>query len=243
MPRQSSNSLLSYFASFSGDSGNDDDKNHKQQNHKQQNYKQQNTDLLDEFFKWTEIYTKKSGVKPVSSLDEDDENAKDLIVSLIWNVGFQCYYLHSYEMATTTWKSLGSWYASVWFTRHDTNGIFVLHENFGTSDSVRKICRFVNDSQKKWSAKKQKIIKKRPLIDNENKIQIEETKNDVDDDDNDNEDDSKLCIVCLDGDRDHIIIPCGHICVCKTCKKLYETDNATCPMCRVKVEKVIKTFH
>eukprot|EP01084_Bolivina_argentea_P131874 232713_1 len=38
---------------------------------------------------------------------------------------------------------------------------------------------------------------------------IKEEKNEEDDDD----DDSKLCIVCLDGDRDHVMIPCGHIAV------------------------------
>merc|ERR1712032_1291423 len=50
------------------------------------------------------------------------------------------------------------------------------------------------------------------------------------------EDDSKLCIVCLDGERDHVLIPCGHICVCADCKDCYTGDDAECPLCRAKVE-------
>merc|ERR1711997_1002205 len=58
----------------------------------------------------------------------------------------------------------------------------------------------------------------------------------------DDEDDSKLCIVCLDGDRDHVIIPCGHICVCTDCMWLYSRGGAECPICRAKVSMVVRTF-
>eukprot|EP01083_Nonionella_stella_P055009 145203_1 len=60
-------------------------------------------------------------------------------------------------------------------------------------------------------------------------------------DDDDDDDDSKLCIVCLDGERNHVLIPCGHICVCNQCKDEYLKD-AECPLCRTKVKMVVKTF-
>ena len=104
-------------------------------------------------------------------------------------------------------------------------GQFVVYDNFGTSDSVRKICRFVNDAQERWNYA--------------NILNI-----DGDDDAMDAEEEfCKVCVVCFSGRRDHILIPCGHICLCGKCKDLYTGKDATCPMCRSKVEKVIKTFH
>merc|ERR1712217_359308 len=79
-------------------------------------------------------------------------------------------------------------------------------------------------------------------------VGVEDTKGnvsnptDVQEEDLDEEDDSKLCIVCLDGDRDHVLIPCGHICICADCKSLYTGDDAECPLCRAKVEMVVRTF-
>lgn len=272
------NSLIAYLTSFvssdaeaqSQNEDNDDDnkqndndntENKESNDNENDKTDAQKTALLDDFFKWTEFYAKNSGIKPVSNLDNDNRNCQDLIVSLVWSVGFQCYYLSSYDLAQQTWKSLGSWYSSVWFTRNAT-GTFVVHDNFGTADSMRRICRFVNDAQETWNymERKKKIYQKtRPLNDNKDSVIIGKTKrnlnnnNDNDDDykngteithnkSNSSEDYSKLCIVCLDGVRDHILIPCGHICVCKNCMSLYNRPGATCPMCRQNVENVIKTF-
>ena len=38
----------------------------------------------------------------------------------------------------------------------------------------------------------------------------------------------KLCVVCLVEPADHVLLPCGHVCVCKACADLLKT----CPMCR-----------
>ncbi len=48
-------------------------------------------------------------------------------------------------------------------------------------------------------------------------------------DDTEDEDDSKICVVCMDEDRTHAYVPCGHFCVCGTCAA--EVPD-TCPMCR-----------
>jgi hypothetical protein len=40
-------------------------------------------------------------------------------------------------------------------------------------------------------------------------------------------DDETLCVVCIDAERTHVFIPCGHRCVCPDC-----ADLPRCPMCR-----------
>eukprot|EP00483_Globobulimina_turgida_P000764 UN00764 len=37
------------------------------------------------------------------------------------------------------------------------------------------------------------------------------------------------CVVCFDGDQDHICMPCGHLCLCKNCKNCVKD---VCPICR-----------
>eukprot|EP01084_Bolivina_argentea_P041290 76184_1 len=61
---------------------------------------------------------------------------------------------------------------------------------------------------------------------------------------NSDEEDNKLCIVCLENEKDYVIIPCGHICVCKECKEenYDDVDDATCPICRCNIEKIMKTY-
>lgn len=43
----------------------------------------------------------------------------------------------------------------------------------------------------------------------------------------------KLCVVCLLEPADHVLLPCGHVCVCKRCAALVKT----CPMCRADVSE------
>jgi hypothetical protein len=41
----------------------------------------------------------------------------------------------------------------------------------------------------------------------------------------------ELCVMCLDARKDHIILPCGHQCVCKGCaEQLTRTKTPTCPL-------------
>ena len=42
--------------------------------------------------------------------------------------------------------------------------------------------------------------------------------------------DRSICVVCLVGERTHILIPCGHMCLCEECAT--ELQWSTCPMCR-----------
>jgi hypothetical protein len=51
------------------------------------------------------------------------------------------------------------------------------------------------------------------------------------------------CVVCFDAPKDHIIVPCGHQCVCARCaEQLTETRTPTCPVCREPILQTMKVF-
>ena len=51
--------------------------------------------------------------------------------------------------------------------------------------------------------------------------------------------DESLCVVCMDGDRTHLIAPCGHKCLCEACVSLVGNE---CPMCRGGVQLICRVF-
>jgi len=52
-----------------------------------------------------------------------------------------------------------------------------------------------------------------------------------------------MCVVCFDAHKDHIIVPCGHMCVCASCaEKLTKTRTPTCPVCREPIIQTMKVF-
>jgi hypothetical protein len=51
------------------------------------------------------------------------------------------------------------------------------------------------------------------------------------------------CVVCLDAPKDHLIVPCGHQCVCAGCaEQLTKTRTPTCPVCREPIRETVKVF-
>jgi hypothetical protein len=46
------------------------------------------------------------------------------------------------------------------------------------------------------------------------------------------------CCVCMDGEKNHTFVPCGHLCVCATCA----AQCQTCPICREHVIGSLKIF-
>ena len=50
---------------------------------------------------------------------------------------------------------------------------------------------------------------------------------------------SSECVVCLDKKSTHLIVPCGHKCLCKTCAAKI---NNSCPMCRQKIQQTVAVF-
>ena len=66
------------------------------------------------------------------------------------------------------------------------------------------------------------------------------------------DDDSALCVVCLDAPKTHLLLPCGHKCVCSGCALDYAKPAADgwqrvgralcCPICRSEVSNVAKVW-
>uniref|UniRef100_A0A1S4HCF5 RING-type domain-containing protein n=2 Tax=gambiae species complex TaxID=44542 RepID=A0A1S4HCF5_ANOGA len=50
------------------------------------------------------------------------------------------------------------------------------------------------------------------------------------------------CIICEDDDRTIVFVPCGHLCVCKTCARNIAYYNPVCPVCRTHIEKQLKVY-
>jgi serine/threonine protein kinase len=46
-----------------------------------------------------------------------------------------------------------------------------------------------------------------------------------------------LCVVCLEREKSHILIPCGHLCVCEK-----DSHLPTCPLCRAAVSNSYRVF-
>jgi hypothetical protein len=52
-----------------------------------------------------------------------------------------------------------------------------------------------------------------------------------------------MCVVCFDAPKDHIIVPCGHMCVCASCaQQVAKTRTPTCPVCRAAIQQTVKVF-
>lgn len=46
------------------------------------------------------------------------------------------------------------------------------------------------------------------------------------------------CIVCEEGAKDMVIVPCGHVCACRACAATFRH----CPVCRVAVQATLRIF-
>jgi hypothetical protein len=52
-----------------------------------------------------------------------------------------------------------------------------------------------------------------------------------------------MCVVCFDAPKDHIMVPCGHQCVCARCaEQLTKTRTPMCPVCRGPILQTMKVF-
>ena len=49
------------------------------------------------------------------------------------------------------------------------------------------------------------------------------------------------CVICFDGVKDHLCMPCKHLCVCAACADVVERFKA-CPMCREPIVDIFKVF-
>jgi len=54
------------------------------------------------------------------------------------------------------------------------------------------------------------------------------------------DDDEQLCVVCMEAERSHVFIPCGHVCLCEGCAT--SQTWAECPVCRVAAQGVMRIY-
>ncbi|XP_057800787.1 E3 ubiquitin-protein ligase SP1 isoform X3 [Salvia miltiorrhiza] len=47
-----------------------------------------------------------------------------------------------------------------------------------------------------------------------------------------------LCVICLEQEYNSVFVPCGHMCCCMMCS----SHLTNCPLCRRRIEQVVKTF-
>lgn len=52
----------------------------------------------------------------------------------------------------------------------------------------------------------------------------------------------KLCVVCLEAEKNHLFIPCGHMCVCEKCSCDVINTKANCPICRGQILNKIRVY-
>ena len=56
------------------------------------------------------------------------------------------------------------------------------------------------------------------------------------------EEEDSSCIICMEAERTHLFVPCGHRCVCEACAALVMSENSECPMCRVPAIHIVKVY-
>lgn len=50
------------------------------------------------------------------------------------------------------------------------------------------------------------------------------------------------CAICLDAPSEAVCVPCGHVAGCMSCLKEIKSKNWGCPVCRAKINQVIKLY-
>lgn len=53
------------------------------------------------------------------------------------------------------------------------------------------------------------------------------------------EDEDPTCAICLYEERNVVVVPCGHYCMCKECATQIAQSTGTCPLCRGPVALVV----
>ena len=52
------------------------------------------------------------------------------------------------------------------------------------------------------------------------------------------------CVVCMENEKNVVLLPCTHLCLCKGCTKkiMSSCTQALCPVCREPIAQTIKVF-
>jgi hypothetical protein len=54
----------------------------------------------------------------------------------------------------------------------------------------------------------------------------------------------RLCVVCMERNKNVTLLPCAHLCMCMTCSDKLQSAAAkpTCPLCQTTIERHLQTF-
>ncbi|EDS34326.1 hypothetical protein CpipJ_CPIJ010511 [Culex quinquefasciatus] len=51
-----------------------------------------------------------------------------------------------------------------------------------------------------------------------------------------------LCIICEDNEKSVVLVPCGHLCLCKRCANQLSHYDQYCPLCRMLIHRKVEVF-
>lgn len=52
----------------------------------------------------------------------------------------------------------------------------------------------------------------------------------------------KLCIVCKEGLKEVMLLPCRHVCLCSDCRPYIVRNHKLCPLCRTYIQTTMKVY-
>ena len=106
--------------------------------------------------------------------------------------------------------------------------IFTHYETLLTNYTLR-----INNSKNILNELENKISEKKNMINNLQEKLVKDLSL---------SDNGDKCPICLNGIKSHIIVPCGHKCLCEACSHKIKNNNEKCPICNNKVENIYKVF-
>ncbi|XP_078439843.1 putative E3 ubiquitin-protein ligase XBAT34 isoform X2 [Wolffia australiana] len=53
---------------------------------------------------------------------------------------------------------------------------------------------------------------------------------------------SSFCVICIDNCADTVCVPCGHLAGCMACLRELERKKMGCPVCRARIERILKIY-
>lgn len=51
------------------------------------------------------------------------------------------------------------------------------------------------------------------------------------------------CVICLGGEKNMALVPCGHLCLCTTCAAMIPSAIHRCPLCRQNISSTLRIYH
>lgn len=54
--------------------------------------------------------------------------------------------------------------------------------------------------------------------------------------------DHRLCVICMDGEKEYVGVPCGHLMFCEECRDVFRHSGKPCPVCNARMKSIIKVY-